>query len=74
MGAFGLNIGGSVQARKIDLKRRALARLAVDFDMAPRLLDETIDLAQPPGQYRVRYLWRVKKGSKVRLATSSLIP
>ena len=34
------------RARQVDPDRGALAGLAVDFDVAARLLDETIDLAQ----------------------------
>ena len=49
-------LGIADQPRQIDLHRRAGARLAVDLDMALRLLDEAIDLAEPePGAFAGRF-------------------
>src|SRR6185437_13735903 len=45
IGGAGTNL--LIGARQINLERRALAFLAVEFDMAARLLDETVNHRKP---------------------------
>ena len=40
---IGANRGAWLEARKVDFHRRSVAHFRIDFDVAGRLLDETID-------------------------------
>ena len=50
----GATCGGTADAREVDLERRALARLAVDPDVPPALLDDPEDRREPEARALAR--------------------
>ncbi len=68
-----LRCGIDDQTWKVNLDRRALTELAVDFDVSARLFDESIDLAQPEtGPPPIGLV--EKNVSNARFITSWVIP
>jgi hypothetical protein len=62
-----------MHAGQIDLHSRAVADLAVDFDVAARLLHETADLRQSESGAMTDVLGRVERLERVHI-TSRVMP